>query len=70
MNMKAAALMTANLLQCPHAECPRAVLCSEHCVERRKRDDPQHHPRPQNPKQPPTGATTSPELFTDDLIDA
>jgi hypothetical protein len=32
-------------------------------------DDPQHNPRPQNPKQLGTGAETGAELNSDDLMD-
>jgi hypothetical protein len=30
---------------------------------------PQHNPRPQNPKQPPTGAEAGAELNSDDLME-
>ena len=33
MNMLAAARITATILGCKHAECPRPVLCSERCFE-------------------------------------
>lgn len=34
MNMLSAARMTADLLRCKHTECPKAVLCSEKCIEK------------------------------------
>jgi hypothetical protein len=43
--MKSAALVTAQLLACPHAECPKGVLCSEQCADKYK----DHCPHCQSP---------------------
>lgn len=51
-----------------NAACPKVILCSGYCVERRRRHDPQPVPQPKNPKQPGTGAKAGVELNTEDLI--
>jgi hypothetical protein len=70
VNMKSAARNTARILGCPHAECPKQILCSETYVASRRRTDPQPVPQPRRPQQPGTGAVARPELNTEDLIDA
>jgi hypothetical protein len=37
MNMRTAAINTANALGCRHPQCPRPVLCSERCADREPR---------------------------------